>query len=205
MQTDTRPGPVAAVRPEPEVVIEVRRDRVTELFRAEYPRLVGLPRILTDADAPEARAPARAGGRASASEPGADGVWGRSPQRRHVVQEAFVRLYASWYRLRDHDRAGAYLRVSVLNVSRGVLRRRRRERNLLLDRPGPAELVATDPTMLSAIRRLPARQRDCVLLRFYLDLSALDIAETLGVSAGTVKNHLHRALQTLALVVEEQP
>jgi RNA polymerase sigma-70 factor (ECF subfamily) len=57
--------------------------------------------------------------------------------------------------------------------------------------------------MLSAIRRLPARQRDCVLLRFYLDLSAPDIANTLGVSAGTVKNHLHRALHTLASVVEE--
>jgi RNA polymerase sigma-70 factor (sigma-E family) len=173
MQTDTRPGPVAADRPEPEVVVEVRRDRVTELYRAEYPRLVGLARILTDDEAPD------------------------------VVQEAFVRLYASWYRLRDHDRAGAYLRVSVLNVSRGVLRRRRRERNLLPDRPGLSELSPADPTMLSAVRRLPARQRDCVLLRFYLDLSASDIALTLGVSAGTVKNHLHRALQTLATLVEE--
>jgi RNA polymerase sigma-70 factor (ECF subfamily) len=57
--------------------------------------------------------------------------------------------------------------------------------------------------MLSAVRRLPARQRDCVLLRFYLDLSAHDIAATLGVSAGTVKNHLHRALSTLGTVMEE--
>jgi RNA polymerase sigma-70 factor (ECF subfamily) len=173
MKTDIRPGPVAAVRMEPEAVVDARSALVTELFRAHYARLVGLARILADDEAPD------------------------------VVQEAFVRLYASWHRVRDHERAGAYLRVSVLNVSRGVLRRRRRERLLVHDRPGVCEHVPADPAMLSAVRRLPARQRDCVLLRFYLDLSAHDIAATLGVSAGTVKNHLHRALSTLGTVMEE--
>jgi RNA polymerase sigma-70 factor (ECF subfamily) len=173
MKTDIRPSPMAAARFVPDGAVDARNELVAELFRSQYPRLVGLARILTDDEASD------------------------------VVQEAFIRLCASWHRLRDHERAGSYLRVSVLNVSRGVLRRRRRERRLVHDRPGVCEHVVADPAMVSAIRRLPARQRDCVLLRFYLDLSAHDVATTLGVSAGTVKNHLHRALSTLASVLEE--
>jgi RNA polymerase sigma-70 factor (ECF subfamily) len=57
--------------------------------------------------------------------------------------------------------------------------------------------------VLDAIRALPARQRDCVLLRFYLDLSEADISRTLGISPGSVKTHLHRALAALGPKLED--
>ncbi|MFN0089268.1 MAG: RNA polymerase sigma factor [Acidimicrobiales bacterium] len=93
----------------------------------------------------------------------------------------------------------------MLNLSRGVLRRWRRERNHRPEPPAAVEFTPADPMMLAAIHRLPVRQRDCVLLRFYVELSALDIARTLGLAPGTVKNHLHRALTTLSSTLEPQP
>ncbi len=56
---------------------------------------------------------------------------------------------------------------------------------------------------LAAIRTLPRRQRDVVLLRFYLDMTEAEIAGALGVSAGTVKTSAHRALRTLAPLLAE--
>lgn len=162
-----RPGPVSMP------FVSLEQDSTAELFRTEYPRLVGLARILVDDESPD------------------------------VVQEAFTRLLASRHRLRNPERAGAFLRVVVLNVARGTLRRRRRERNLIVERPGVVETTLADPSVIYAVRRLPSRQRDCVLLRFYLDLSASEIATTVGLSAGTVKNHLHRAMKSLAITLEE--
>ena len=52
--------------------------------------------------------------------------------------------------------------------------------------------------MAAAVRTLPPRQRDCIVLRFYADLSDAEIADTLGISAGSVKTHLHRARAALA-------
>lgn len=144
-----------------------RAERTTELFHSEYARLVGLARTLVDDEAAE------------------------------VVQEAFARLYASWSKLRDPQRAAGYLRVTVLNLARGRLRKRRRARQQPLEAAILLEQNAADPAILAAVRALPTRQRDCVLLRFYLDLSEADIAETLGVSAGSVKTHLHRGLAAL--------
>lgn len=176
MNTNAPPGPGAvapAGRPGLITVVRPAEDHVAALFRAEYPRLVGLARILVDDESAD------------------------------VVQEAFARLLASWHRLRKPERAAPYLRVTVLNVARGTLRRRRRQRGLVPERAATVELTVSDPAVLHAVRRLPARQRDCVLLRFYLDLSARDIADTTGLSAGTVKNHLHRAMRTLATALEE--
>jgi RNA polymerase sigma-70 factor (sigma-E family) len=158
--------------PYPAVVSDDRAVRVTALFDSDYARLVGLARTLVDDEAPE------------------------------VVQEAFARLYASWTKLRDPDKAAAYLRSTVLNLARGRLRRRRRERQQPSGREGSVELSPIDAGVMAVVRQLPNRQRDCVLLRFYLDLSEADIAATLGVSAGSVKTHLHRALASLAPQLE---
>lgn len=61
-----------------------------------------------------------------------------------------------------------------------------------------ADRVADDLLFRSALARLPARQREAVVLRYYADLSESDMAETMGVSVGSVKTHLHRAMKALA-------
>lgn len=99
----------------------------------------------------------------------------------------------------------AYLRRSVINRGRGELRRRRVQRAAVL--PGPADVVAPDDghraVVVAAIRRLPRRQQECVVLRYYADLGEQAIAEVLAISPGTVKQHLHRARAALALTLEE--
>lgn len=132
-----------------------------------------------------------------------------------VVQEAFVRLYGSWRRLRDPARAEAYLRSTVWNLARDRLRRRRTVRHhgavtargpdvtgrLTGTSPlGPADAVVDEERrrlLALAVDRLPGRQRECVLLRYWADLSERQIATTLGISAGSVKRHLHRAITRL--------
>ena len=109
-----------------------------------------------------------------------------------VVQEAFAAVYL---RYRVVDNPTAYLRVCVLNGARKVLRRR-----LLLRRqPALAEEHGDlgFNHVVDAVRRLPARQRNAVVLRYELQLSDHEIAETLGVPVGTVKSTLHRALARL--------
>ena len=66
-----------------------------------------------------------------------------------------------------------------------------------------ATRVATSDAVLARVRRLPRRQRECVVLRFYADLTVPEIAATLGVAEGSVKSHLHRALAALAVDLEE--
>lgn len=109
-----------------------------------------------------------------------------------VVQEAFAAVYL---RYRVVDNPTAYLRVCVLNGGRKVLRRR------LLLRRQPAPAVEHGDLgynhVVDAVRRLPARQRNAVMLRYELQLSDSEIAETLGVPVGTVKSTLHRALARL--------
>ncbi len=115
-----------------------------------------------------------------------------------VVQEAFARMLPRYDRI-SADRVDAYLRATVLNgcrrfIRREVLSRRHRPRSVQ-----HAHLGADH--VLDAIRRLPAPQRDVVLLRFYLDLSEAEIAQTLEIRPGTVKSRLHRALLTLREVL----
>lgn len=120
-----------------------------------------------------------------------------------VVQDAFIATARRWHRLRTHERAAAYLRQAVVNRARSELRHRgvvhrhlaaeatRQQRTA----PGAddASLVAERRTaVLDALRALPDRQREVLALRHYLGLSEAEIAETLGVSRGTVKTHAHR-------------
>jgi RNA polymerase sigma-70 factor (sigma-E family) len=127
-----------------------------------------------------------------------------------VVQEAFLRTFSGWWRVRHPERAQWYLRTSVLNLCRSRLRRRTsEERGNRVTWSGTAESgsgSADDGTgasddsmiMMSLVRRLPPRQREAVVLRYYEDLSEAEIARTLGCAVGTVKSQLAKARATLA-------
>jgi RNA polymerase sigma-70 factor (sigma-E family) len=130
-----------------------------------------------------------------------------------VVQDAFVAVFRSTTRLRDEAKLPAYLRSAVLNGARSHLRKRQvRTRLRSVDAPitemvsaETGALVAEDKrAVLDALRSLPDRQRDVLVLRFYLDLSESQIAETLGIGAGTVKTHTRRGLDALARELEGQ-
>ncbi len=129
-----------------------------------------------------------------------------------VVQEAFCGLYRQWGRLRDAERATFYLRTSVLNGCRSALRRRILRRRVLPDQP-PA-VVSAEAVVLSgeereevfrAVGRLPHRQREALVLRFYLDLSDDEIARVMGIRPSTVRSTMVRALETLGRVLQEAP
>ena len=119
-------------------------------------------------------------------------------QAEEVVQDAFAALYL---RYRSVDNPIAYLRVCVLNGARKVLRRRR----LVRRQPRPAEEYGHlgFNHVIDAVRRLPSRQRNIVVLRYELQLSDAEIAATLGMPIGTVKSTLHRALARLKVEVSE--
>ncbi|MDT0212911.1 SigE family RNA polymerase sigma factor [Rothia sp. ARF10] len=122
-----------------------------------------------------------------------------------LVQEAFIRLSRNAGRIRRGGSAAAYLRSIVINLARDHNRRGlvslRHRPPALPDAPSAEEDAATRAErqeVIDALRDLPRRQRDCVTLRYYLDLSIPDIAETLGLSNNTVKTHLQRGLAGLA-------
>jgi RNA polymerase sigma-70 factor (sigma-E family) len=127
-----------------------------------------------------------------------------------VVQDSFVAMHGRWRRLHEPDKALAYLRQTVVNRSRSVLRRRavaaRHVNAPPPDHPGADEsAVATErrTAVLDALRALPQRQREVLALRYYLDLSEAQIAETLGISRGAVKSHASRGAASLRELLEE--
>jgi len=125
-----------------------------------------------------------------------------------VVQDCFIAMCGAWSRLRDRDKALAYLRRSVMNRSRSVLRHR-----VVADRNAPepapdmpsAEQAAIRQlersAVISAMRTLPTRQREALVLRFYLDLSERQVASAMGISPGAVKCHTARAKAALRTVL----
>jgi RNA polymerase sigma-70 factor (sigma-E family) len=126
-----------------------------------------------------------------------------------VVQEAFIAMQASWRKLRDTEKALSYLRQSVVNGSRSVLRHR-----VVVDRnppmpPPPAPSAEQGAiteleraAVISALRRLPPRQREALVLRYYMDLSEAQIASAMGISRGAVKSHTARGMSSLRTVLE---
>ena len=130
-----------------------------------------------------------------------------------VVQEAFCGLYRRWDHLDDPGNALRYLRSSVLNGCRSVLRNRGRLRLRLGQEPGrPDSVESAESTalvgeehraVLAALRRLPDRQREALVLRFYLELSEAEIAQAMGISQGTVKSTVSRALAALGRLLGE--
>lgn len=125
-----------------------------------------------------------------------------------IVQDAFValadqRLSAGSVWAGSLESPEAYLRTAVVNRTRSHHRRRAMKRRLLpravepeRTSPSPDELMVDDE-LAAAVAELPRRQRECVVLRYTEDLTVDAIARILGIGAGSVKTHLHRALKTL--------
>lgn len=130
-----------------------------------------------------------------------------------VVQDAFVKLHLRWGGLRQLDRAPAYLRSCVLNGARSQLRHQKvRDRHDARRTVAPASgtpeasvvAAAEHERVVAALRRLPERQREALALRYFLDLPEAEIAAAMGVSAGSVKTHVHRGLAALAQLLGEK-
>lgn len=127
-----------------------------------------------------------------------------------VVQDAFCGLYTHWGRLSDPAKALPYLRSSVLNGCRNHWRRRHRARRepMVWGNAESAEsavlLAEEHRQVLAGLQRLPARQREALVLRFYLELAEPEIAQTTGIRPGTVKSTTSRALATLARILREE-
>ncbi len=156
-------------------------EAVTELYAAHYRSLVRLSALLVhDAQVAE-----------------------------EVVQDAFVAMHEAWRRLRAPDRALSYLRQTVVNRSRSALRRRQVEAKYL-PRPMPDEPSAEQSALghverhevIEALRNLPTRQREALVLRYYANLSEAEIADAMKISRGAVKSHTARGMAALRHVLE---
>jgi RNA polymerase sigma-70 factor (sigma-E family) len=126
-----------------------------------------------------------------------------------VVQEAFYGLYRRWDRLKDASGALYYVRASVLNGCRSVLRRRAVRRRSLAYQPSAASAEAVvlsgeeREEVIRALGRLPHRQREVLVLRFYSELSDEEIARVMGIRQSTVRSAAYRALETLGRALTE--
>jgi RNA polymerase sigma-70 factor (sigma-E family) len=154
---------------------------VAGLFAARYPELVRLAGLL-GADDPE-----------------------------DIAQEAFARLLRSYGSLRNADAALAYVRATVCNLTRN---RRRHLRVARLRTPAehPADVPSSEQAVLlqeeqreviAALAALPARRREAIVLRYWLGLSETEIAEAMGIAAGTVKSQVSRGLTALGKTLEK--
>lgn len=160
---------------------------VSTLFYTDYRRLVGLATLLVD-------------DRETAED---------------VVQEAYAGLYRRWRQLRNPDAAITYLNRAVVNAGRDHLRHRRRATaGQLALVPRSEELPSAEQHAVAhdeadrlwrAISELPHRQRQVLVLRYYLDQNEAEIADILRVSRGSVKKHASRGLAALARCLEAAP
>ena len=156
---------------------------VTEIYQAEYKSLVRLAMLLVH-DVPTAE---------------------------EVVQDSFVAMHHAWRRLRDSQKALSYLRQAVVNRSRSVLRHR-----TVVDKnapkPAPDEPSAESGAIaaierdqvVAALRTLPVRQREALVLRYYGDFSEAEIATAMGISRGAVKSHTARGMSALKSILEQE-
>ena len=127
-----------------------------------------------------------------------------------VAQDAFVSMHGAWRRLRDPEKALAYLRRSVVNGVRDA-QRRAVVAAKHAPRPEPtgasaehgALLALEHAEVMTALRTLPDRQREVLVLRYYSDLSEAEIAAALDISRGAVKSHAHRGMTALRSTLED--
>jgi RNA polymerase sigma-70 factor (sigma-E family) len=156
-------------------------DHLTETYRAHYRSLLGLAALLLDDTA----------------------------SCEDVVQEAFIRVHSARKRVRDPEKTLAYLRQTVVNLSRSALRRRILGLKLL-SKPMPdmasAEEGAYDSLerrdLIKAMKGLQRRQREVLVLRYFADMTEAQVAETLGISLGSVKAYGSRGIAALRVSME---
>jgi RNA polymerase sigma-70 factor (sigma-E family) len=125
-----------------------------------------------------------------------------------VVQEAFCGLFRAWDRLPGDTNVVGYLRVCVVNGCRTLLRRAKRTPRALATPPAPSAeasmLVGEERrAAVAALRRLPPRQREALVLRYFADLPEQETAEAMGISRGTVKSTTARGLAALGRMLRE--
>ena len=148
---------------------------VSDLYRARYLEMVRLAGLL-GADDPE-----------------------------DIAQEAFARLMSGGPAMQD---PAPYLRAIVCNLTRNRHRHLRVVRTrtpVAVDEPSSehsAILREDHAEVIAALTALPARRREAIVLRYWLDLSEREIAQTMGISAGTVKSQISRGLAALAQALE---
>ncbi|GCD36222.1 RNA polymerase sigma factor [Streptomyces chrestomyceticus JCM 4735] len=122
-----------------------------------------------------------------------------------LLQTALTKTFVAWERIEDHRALDGYVRRALLNTRTSQWRKRKVDEFACEEIPEPEPVPAPDPAeaqvlrdaMWRAVLRLPARQRAMVVLRYYEDLSEAQTAELLGVSVGTVKSAVSRALAKL--------
>ncbi|GEC06353.1 RNA polymerase sigma factor [Streptomyces spinoverrucosus] len=156
-------------------------DHLTETYRTHYRSLLGLAALLLDDTA----------------------------SCEDVVQEAFIRVHSARKRVRDPEKTLAYLRQTVVNLSRSALRRRILGLKLL-SKPMPdmasAEEGAYDQlerdSLIKAMKGLQRRQREVLVLRYFADMTEAQVAETLGISLGSVKAYGSRGIAALRIAME---
>jgi RNA polymerase sigma-70 factor (sigma-E family) len=126
-------------------------------------------------------------------------VVGSAPLAEDQVAEAFARAWASWRKVRRHPAPKAWVVRTALNTGASWWRRRSHELPLAdHDVTAPGDLRdGLDDSLLTALRRLPPRQREVIALRIFLDLDTDTIARQMGIEAGTVRMHLSRGVMAL--------
>ncbi|MEU9474594.1 SigE family RNA polymerase sigma factor [Streptomyces sp. NPDC048191] len=175
-----RDGSEEAAATEATAVAGTTVDHLTETYRAHYRSLLGLAALLLDDTA----------------------------SCEDVVQEAFIRVHSARKRVRDPEKTLAYLRQTVVNLSRSTLRRRILGLKLL-SKPMPdmasAEEGAYDQLerrdLIKAMKGLQRRQREVLVLRYFADMTEAQVAETLGISLGSVKAYGSRGIAALRVAM----
>jgi RNA polymerase sigma-70 factor (sigma-E family) len=156
-------------------------DHLTETYSAHYRSLLGLAALLLDDTA----------------------------SCEDVVQEAFIRVHSARRRVREPEKTLAYLRQTVVNLSRSTLRRRILGLKLL-SKPMPDMASAEEGAyarieqdeLKQALRKLQRRQREVLVLRYFADMTEAQVAEALGISLGSVKAYGSRGIAALRVAME---
>ncbi|TDC21056.1 SigE family RNA polymerase sigma factor [Streptomyces sp. 8K308] len=175
------PGSTAAEATDDAMAEGTTIDYLTETYRAHYRSLLGLAALLLDDTA----------------------------SCEDVVQEAFIRVHSARGRVRDPEKTLAYLRQTVVNLSRSTLRRRILGLKLL-SKPLPNMASAEEGAyeqleradLIKAMRGLQRRQREVLVLRYFADMTEAEVARTLGISAGSVKAYGSRGIAALRVAME---
>ncbi|WP_231626802.1 SigE family RNA polymerase sigma factor [Streptomyces apocyni] len=178
----SRPGQIPSPHASAEGAMAVGTtvDHLTETYRAHYRSLLGLAALLLDDTA----------------------------SCEDVVQEAFIRVHSARKRVREPEKTLAYLRQTVVNLSRSALRRRILGLKLL-SKPMPdmasAEEGAYDlmerEELIKALRGLQRRQREVIVLRYFQDMTEAQVSEVLGISVGSVKAYGSRGIAALRVAM----